>query len=268
MLSNGSTLLRDEYTAAALRRYDTPEISVTVTRHRGQTCTTPHTHDGPYLCLVSSGSFVESGPHQVLTVSAGNVIAHPGCDSHADQFGESDVECINFAPRPEGRLAALFSESIVRPDFWTDAHILHRARSELRSDDRWTSVALEILAVEMLTEHARRGEAPRPSPWCADLRDFIQDEVPRVPTLAELATRAGVHPAHLSKAFRAAFGASPVEFGRQHRAAWTRQKIESSPMGLSQLAAEAGYADHSHMCRDLRRRYGVAPRQLRAGEAA
>ena len=80
--------------------------------------------------------------------------------------------------------------------------------------------------------------------------------------------RAGVHPAHLSKAFRAAFGASPVEFGRQYRAAWTRQKIESSPMSLSRLAAEAGYADHSHMCRDLRRRYGVAPHQLRAGEAA
>lgn len=268
MIANGSTLLRDEYTAVALRRFDTPEIIVTITRHRGRSRTTPHSHEGPYLCLVSSGSFDEWGPHQVLTVSSGNVIAHPGCDSHADQFGASDVECINFAPRPDGRLAALFSESIVKPDFWTDAHILHRVRSELRVDDRWTSVALEVLAVEMLKGHARSRAASRPSAWCSDLRDFIQSEIPRVPTLAELATRAGVHPAHLSKVFRAVFGVSPVEFGRQYRAAWTREKIANSPVSLSTLAAEAGYADHSHMCRDLRRRYGVAPHALRAGEAA
>ena len=268
MTSSVSTLLRDEYTAAALRRYDTPEITVTITRHGGQSRTTPHAHEGPYLCLVSSGNFDEWGPHQTLTVSAGHVIAHPGSDSHADQFGASDVECINFAPRPDGRLAALFAQSIVRPDFWADAHILQRVRSELRADDRWTSVALEILAVEMLKGHARSRAASRPSAWCSDLREFIQSEIPRVPTLAELATRAGVHPAHLSKVFRATFGASPVEFGRQYRAAWTRQKIESSPMSLSQLAAEAGYADHSHMCRDLRRRYGMAPHQLRVAEAA
>lgn len=269
MTSEVSTLSRAEYTALAVRTFDTPEIIVTITRHRGDSRTRPHSHEGPYLCLVSAGDFDERGPHQNLSVSSGDVIAHPGCDIHANQFGAVAVECINFAPRPTGRLNALFSASIVRPDSWTDAHILHRVRSELHTNDRWTPIALEVLAVEMLKGHARRDEAlSRPSRRCVDLREFIQRESPRVPTLSELATRSGLHPAYLSRLFRAAFGISPVELGREHRAAWARAQIERSPMSLSRIAADAGYADHAHMCRDLRTRYGVAPHQLRDGEAA
>lgn len=269
MVSEISSLSRAEYTALAVRTFDTPEIIVTITRHPSHSRTKPHSHDGPYLCLVSSGGFDERGPHQNLSVSSGDVIAHPGCDIHANHFGAAVVECINFAPRPAGRLNALFSASIVRPGSWTDAHILHRVRDELRTNDRWTPIALEVLAVEMLKGHARRREASgRPSQRCADLREFIERESPSVPTLSELARRSGVHPTHLSRMFRAAFGTSPVELGRQYRAAWTRAQIESTLMSLSRVAAEAGYADHAHMCRDLRRRYGMAPHQLRDGEAA
>jgi AraC-like DNA-binding protein len=269
MASEISTLSRAEYTALAVRTFDTPEIIVTITRHGGHSRTKSHSHEGPYLCLVSSGDFDECGPHQNLSVSSGDVIAHPGCDIHADHFGAAVVECINFAPRPAGRLNALFSASIVNPDSWTDAHILHRVRTELRTNDRWTPIGLEILAVEMLKGHARRREASvRPSQRYADLREYIERATPRVPTLSELAKRSGAHPAYLSRLFRAAFGISPVELGRQYRAEWTRAQIESTPISLSRLAAEAGYADHPHMCRDLRRRYGVAPRQLRDGEAA
>jgi AraC-like DNA-binding protein len=267
MASEISPLSRAQYTALAVRTFDTPEIIVTITRHRGNSRTRPHSHEGPYLCLVSSGEFDERGPHQNLSVSAGDVIAHPGCDIHANQFGDESVECINFAPRPTGRLNTLFSASIVRPDSWTDPHILHRVRSELRTNDRWTPIALEVLAVEMLKGHARRGKASaRPSQQCADIREFIERETPRVPTLSELASRSGLRPSYLSRAFRAAFGTSPVELGRQFRAEWTRAQIESTSTSLSRLAAEGGYADHAHMCRDLRRRYGVAPHQLRDGD--
>lgn len=269
MASEIFSLSRAEYTALAVRTFDTPEIIVTITRHRGHSRTTPHSHEGPYLCLVSSGDFEECGPHQNLSLSSGDVIAHPGCDIHANHFGAAVVECINFAPRPAGRLNALFSASIVRPDSWTDAHILHRVRNELRKNDGWTPIALEVLAVEMLKGQARRREASVcPSQRCADLRGFIQGESPRVPTLPELASRSGVHPTYLSRMFRAAFGISPVELGRQYRAEWTRAQIESTPMSLSRLAAEAGYADHAHMCRDLRRRFGVTPHELRDREAA
>jgi AraC-like DNA-binding protein len=267
MASEISTLSRAEYTSIASRSFDTPEIIVTITRHLGHSRTKPHSHEGPYLCLVSSGDFHERGPHQDLSVSSGDVIAHPGSDVHANHFGATAVECINFAPRPAGRLNALFSASIVRPDWWSDAHILHRVRNELRTNDQWTPIALEVLAVEMLKGHARRGDASvRSSRWCSDLREFIQRESPRVPTLSELAKRSGANPAYLSRIFRAAFGTSPVELGRQHRAAWTRIQIETTIMPLSRVAAEAGYADHAHMCRDLRRRYGVAPHQLRDGD--
>ena len=269
MASEMSPLSRAEYTALAVRTFDTPEIIVTITRHRGHSRTRPHSHEGPYLCLVAAGGFDESGPHQDLSVSSGDVIAHPGRDVHANHFGAAVVECINFAPRPEGRLNALFSASIVRPDSWTDSHMLHRVKHELRKNDHWTPIALEVLAVEMLKSHARRSQAStRPSQRCAELRDFIQRETPRVPTLSELAQRSGMRPTQLSRVFRGAFGTSPVELGRQYRAAWARAQIENTPMSLSRLAAEGGYADHPHMCRDLRRRYGVTPHQLRDGDAA
>jgi AraC family transcriptional regulator len=264
MASEMSRLSRAEYTALAVRTFDTPEIIVTITRHRGHSRARPHSHEGPYLCLVSAGGFDERGPHQNLSVSSGDVIAHPGCDIHANHFGAAVVECINFAPRPEGRLNALFSASIVRPDFWADPHMLHRVKHELRKNDHWTPIGLEVLAVEMLKGHARQNEgSTRPSQRCVELRDFILRETPRVPTLSELAKRSGLPPTYLSRVFRAAFGISPVELGRQYRAAWTRAQIESTPMSLSRLAAEGGYSDHPHMCRDLRRRYGLAPGQLR-----
>ena len=60
---------------------------------------------------------------------------------------------------------------------------------------------------------------------CIDVRGFIKHESPRVPTLSELASQSGVHPAFLSRQFRAAFGVSPVELGRQYRAEWARAEI-------------------------------------------
>src|ERR1700682_2579286 len=101
MAAEIASLSRAEYTAHAVRIFDTPEIIVTITRHRGHSRTKPHSHEGPYLCLVSAGDFDECGPYQNLSVTSGAVIAHPGCDIHANHFGAAaggGLVSVSFPP--------------------------------------------------------------------------------------------------------------------------------------------------------------------------
>lgn len=62
----------------------------------------------------------------------------------------------------------------------------------------------------------------------------------------------------LARQFRAAYGTSPDRYRTQRRLALARAAIERG-QPLARVAAEAGFADQSHMTRQFRRTYGVTP---------
>jgi AraC-like DNA-binding protein len=94
---------------------------------------------------------------------------------------------------------------------------------------------------------------------------------PREPAPAgELERIAGIDRFAIARHFRWAFGTSPDRYRTLRRLALARSVIERG-MPLAAAAAEAGFADQSHMTRQFKRAYGMTPARwaeaIAAGEA-
>jgi AraC-like DNA-binding protein len=74
----------------------------------------------------------------------------------------------------------------------------------------------------------------------------------------ELERIAGIDRFSIARQFRRAFGTSPDRYRTLRRLALARSEIERG-VALAAAAAEAGFADQSHMTRQFKRAYGLSP---------
>jgi AraC-like DNA-binding protein len=124
------------------------------------------------------------------------------------------------------------------------------------------ALALEQGVLQMLRD-APGALAPEPSPRVAlasleRARARIADDCVNAPTLAELAREAGLSRYQLLRGFAAAFGLPPHAWLQQCRLARARGLIAQG-RALADAAADAGFADQSHMTRAFVRFLGFTP---------
>ena len=97
------------------------------------------------------------------------------------------------------------------------------------------------------------------SGWLRKARDeLIETSTP----IAAVARAAGVHRVHFSRAFAQAFGLPPSAYRRRMRA--LRSSVDALNGRLAADSAyDAGFADQSHMAREIRRVTGLSYSRLR-----
>ncbi|MEG8279219.1 helix-turn-helix domain-containing protein [Streptomyces sp. AHA2] len=140
---------------------------------------------------------------------------------------------------------------------------LLRPGEELEAESRL------LLVGERLREHLRghpRGEAGRPraaGPAVARrLRELLDERVVEGIGLREAAGLVGAHPAHLVRAFSAAYGIAPHQYLTSLRVGRARRLLlEGRSPG--EVAVAAGFYDQSHLTRHFRRLVGVPPGRYR-----
>jgi AraC family transcriptional regulator len=98
--------------------------------------------------------------------------------------------------------------------------------------------------------------------WLGRALERLRESAP--PTITELAADAGVHPVYFSRAFRTVVKVPPSRYVVEARLQRASALLVSSGATLSTIAHEAGFADHSHFCRQFRRRFGITPSAYRA----
>lgn len=84
-------------------------------------------------------------------------------------------------------------------------------------------------------------------------------------SIAETASRQGVSVRHFERRFARNFGLSPKQWLRVKRFEASLVKLSNDRETLANVAADAGYADQSHMTRDYRRATGFTPSQTKEG---
>lgn len=235
-----------------------------------------HTHDTASVTVLLGGSIREATPHGEEVGSALSVVVKPPGVRHADRVGPGGARTLQVAF--SGADLARFEECVASPRMWRWVHGGPGARSLLTLAQRLhrgesPEPELEDLVLEALANVDRSSpEGARGVPgWLLRTREAIDDDPFGECGVTDLARRAGVHPASLSRAFRRQFGATITDYRRRVRvrraaALMTRAGAASS---LSRVAHAAGYADHPHMCREFRELAGVSPSALRrlAGQA-
>ena len=131
-------------------------------------------------------------------------------------------------------------------------------------------VELVLAVADLLTGSARSPSlpiGPLALHGLARARDFIVADIGMRASMAELEGIAGLDRWTLARQFRAAFGTSPSRF-RLLRQLDEVRRLVTDGTTLAQAAAEAGFADQSHMSRHFKRAYGLTPARWAAALAA
>lgn len=227
----------------------------------GDTRLRKHEHDCGHVCAVLDGGFLERGKHGWRDVGTGTVRVSGGA-RHDIDFNSHGATCLvlEFDAPIELPSSARFFEN--------DHQLTHIARkigSVSLAKDPATRVLTDDLTTEFLAQISRRltGKTASPPPWLERTRSLIHDSAGST-TVENLAREAGVHRVHLARTFRDHYGVAVTRYSRSVRVQSALSLLASTRIPLSRLAAESGYADQSHLTREVRAATGVTPAALRS----
>ena len=214
-----------------------------------------HTHETPHLLIVLDGELAEDGH----CLRRGAIRFSPPGDEHfvrgldrarmllilGDCMSCAVDARITSSEPGVARLGELVAGACHRPD----------GREGL-------SAAVDDLLATTASVCARNQERIAPV-WLTELRRLVQhgDEASR--NVTALARRAGVSREHLARSFRGWYGTSLSEFLRDRRLARAWRRLVTTDWPLADVAIESGFADQSHLTRQMHAAYGLTPGTLR-----
>ena len=211
------------------------------TRHGGGDTLATHRHRAAYAALVVDGDYTEASLDGPVACTPGTLVLHPAFHAHGDRFGRGGARVLNLA---------------------LPAHAVPRFRVLHVADLRQARRVFERHPQEL---DALLGEAASPADglalpdWQAAFVDALlagEDDIGRI------ARRLGVSAAHASRALGASHGMSPRALRREAR--WRRALgLLHGDVPLAGIAAQAGFADQSHLSRTCRMHAGTTPTALR-----
>jgi AraC family transcriptional regulator len=253
-----------------LGRCQVDDLVVIASRHAAGTRLPRHFHERPYFCINRGGTYVEQYGRRRRKCRPGMLVFHPAGECHAEEH-DSDVASVNVELGASwlGR-AAEFSAPLDQPVELGGEDVAALGAQivgELAREDGDSPAAIEAATWEILAAVAGRRAAiadaavPR---WLRDARERLDARPAETPSLRAIAAAAGVHPVHFASTFRRFFGCSVGEYARRRRFEHARRRLADGDASLTEVAAEAGYADQSHLTRVFKRLSGMTPARYRS----
>jgi len=231
-----------------------------------------HEHAAATVYLVLRGGHTEVARNGRVECATGTVVFSPPGARHADHYGPRGGEAFLVAV-PEslllrGREAGIRLEQTVHTTAPNPRRILREIRSEMRSADAVSHLAVEALLLHILAALHREDALPgNPPRWLRRVHELLSEETADDLSVTRLAEVAGIHPVYLTATFRRFFGVSISAYARQRRAERARHLLATSRLPLAEVALACGYADQSHFSRAFKSAFGITPAAYRRGRA-
>lgn len=227
----------------------------------GDTRFRKHEHECGHICVVLDGGFVERDKYGWRDVAPGTVRVS-GAAMHDIDFGTAGATCLVLEIDAPVRLP--HSLTFFENDKAL-ASVAFSIRNHVEYGDPLNRVRIDDLTTEFLAQVSRRldGKTGRPPSWLTQLRDVIHDSNGRG-SVESLARDAGVHRVHLARSFKEHYGVPVTRYIRSVRVQSALALIAAKRLSLSQVAAESGFADQSHLTREIRAAVGTTPGAVRS----
>jgi AraC family transcriptional regulator len=221
-------------------------------------CVLPwHEHPRACLAVVVDGRVRKRFARSLLDLGNAGVVSMQPREPHEDEFGRAGARLV-VVESDDGLPDAACERD------WTVSLIALRIARELAQPDAFTPLALEGLAYELFAAVGRMRTATRAAPWLEEARERLHDRRLAAPSATDLARQLGVHPSHLARSFRRAYGDSLGGYARRLRLEWAAERLVQTDVKLVCLARDAGFVDQSHFTRAFKRQFGVTPGHYRS----
>jgi AraC family transcriptional regulator len=125
------------------------------------------------------------------------------------------------------------------------------------------------LATRLVRSHSSVSELSRerngriPDRKVRIVLSYIEENLARDVSLAELAAVAGLSVTHFKRLFRESVGLPVHQYLIRRRVERAKHLLGETELPISRIALEAGFAHQSHLARHMRRVLGVSPNALR-----
>lgn len=254
---------------AVVNRWRVGSLSFSESVYRPGARIKRHAHSRPYFSILLHGSYRETYCGGVRECGPATAVLHPPGEVHSDQFLDRGGRIFRFEIVDDGG------------DSWPAREV--RATEELRNGrvrclaarlyressnpDCFSPLAAEALALEIIRE-TTRGDSKddkcgNPS-WLARAVDVLHETLPDNLTVARIADVVGIHRVHLARVFRQRYRCSIGEYARNWRVEVASRHLATGVMPVAEIAALAGFADQSHLCRTFKMVSGLTPNEFRA----
>ncbi len=130
-----------------------------------------------------------------------------------------------------------------------------------------------VLALHLVRHHSSLGRrSKRKVPECGGgfskralgrATDYVNDNLSRKLTLAEMAGAARMSPYHFARSFKAATGLSPHRYVIQRRVERAKALLADTDLTIAEVAGAVGFANQSHLAFHVGRLLGASPKALR-----
>lgn len=236
------------------------ELAVAATGRAGKTAVTPGS-----VTIVPEGAPNEARWTEGVVYDALQLRVKPTLLRRAAEAGGMDPDRIEVVPAVGVR----------------DPEIEHAARSllgELETESlggrMYAEALANQLAVHLLRSHstlprgvsqkgARRPGGNLPDPVLRLVTEYVEANLDRGISLAELAELASLSPNHFATLFRRTTGLPPHRYVVNRRVERARLLLSATKDPLAEVARHAGFADQAHMTRQFRQVLGITPGSLR-----
>ena len=164
------------------------------------------------------------------------------------------------------------------PEIYTQIEaFIVEMRAEATKNERATPLLLRALLFRLLVRLARaapeaatppRSEAAQSGETqFAELIAWCEANVEREISVAQMAGRLFLSPAHFARGWKREFGVPPAAYLRRLKLERARALLENSNQSVGHIARAAGFKSAAHFSRSFRNCYGVSPLQFRRDAA-
>lgn len=250
-------------------RLELDGLSILRAKYDGGVSLPEHEHEEALFCLVTSGSLVETCDRRSYELGEGSVMLKPAGSVHANRFGPEGADLlIGGLASGEATAGRLNGHLVRRISHFTDGPVTLlalRIHRELLAQDDLTPVIVDGLVRELLVlamRHEDHGTRSAP-PWLRRVRQRIRDEFVEGVSVRGMAEEAGVHPSHLSRAFKKHYGMVVGDYVRRLRVDRAADALLTTDRSIALIAQESGFFDQPHLTRVFQRHVGLTPGRFR-----
>jgi AraC family transcriptional regulator len=242
-------------------------------RHSVPKAVPPHRHEAAYFSLLLEGSYAERAAEFDLVYEPYTLVFHAAGTLHEDEI--RDHGCRFFAVTLLEEWNDIIEElggaraHIFELDGGDPVWIVLRLYREFCARHANAEAAVEDLVYQLCTHVVRRlpEDAQEPA-WLGVVDATVRERFREPIDLRAVAGQAGVHPAHLCRAYRRFRGRTISDATLGMRIQHVCRQLVEGDAPLSAIALENGFADQSHMTRLFTRVTGRSPGAHRRQERA